>query len=118
MVAFIACGSWPHKGRQYEVMNLRCDILPILSQIDDGVTITVRSKPHNATGLRASAASHTLHPANVRHLIGGEVWYIDTGTYPAHAALVKGGWVYDSIYTRRVSKQNYKGEFKFIMRAE
>ena len=50
--------------------------------------------------------------------IGGEVWYIDTGTYPAHAALVKGGWVYDSIYTRRVSKQNYKGEFKFIMRAE
>jgi len=54
----------------------------------------------------------------LQKVIGGEVWYIDRGQAVAHAALVKGGWVYDSIYKRRVSKNRYNGDFKYIMRAE
>jgi len=54
----------------------------------------------------------------LQKVIGGDVWYIDRGQAIAHAALVKNNWVYDSIRKRPISKFNYDGEFKHIMRAE
>lgn len=54
----------------------------------------------------------------LQKVIGGEVWYIDTGRPVAHAALVKSGLVYDSARKRPISKYRYNGEFKYIMSAE
>lgn len=54
----------------------------------------------------------------LQKVIGGDVWYIDTGKPIAHAALVKNGIVYDSLSRYPIPKGQYRGRFIYMMRAE
>lgn len=55
---------------------------------------------------------------SLQKVIGGDVWYIDTGNPIAHAALVKNDIVYDSLSKYPMPKSQHNGDFKHIMRAE
>ena len=48
--------------------------------------------------------------------IGGNVWYVARKGQQAHAVLVKGGLVYDSLSKYIIKKEDYQGEFVFIMK--
>lgn len=53
----------------------------------------------------------------LQRAIGGDVWYIEREGRSAHAALVKNGIVYDSLFKHPVNQSAYRGEFLFIMKA-
>ncbi len=48
---------------------------------------------------------------SMQHAIGGEVWYIILPIHQAHAALVRGGHVYDNLHIHPVLLKNYNGVF-------
>jgi len=53
----------------------------------------------------------------LQRVIGGDVWHIDREGKSAHAALVKNGIVYDSLFKHPINQSAYRGEFLFIMKA-
>lgn len=52
----------------------------------------------------------------LQRVIGGDVWHVARGSESAHAALVKGGIVYDSLSRYPVLMNRYSGDFLFIMK--
>ncbi|MCP4791690.1 MAG: hypothetical protein GY881_15805 [Gammaproteobacteria bacterium] len=49
--------------------------------------------------------------------IGGNVWFVAREGKENHAALVKNGFVYDSLSAHPIDMNEYQGEFIYIIRA-
>ena len=52
----------------------------------------------------------------LQRVIGGNVWYVKREGRESHAVLVKNGLVYDSLSKYRTKKEEYQGDFVFIMK--
>lgn len=50
--------------------------------------------------------------------IGGDVWHVILPSKTPHAALIKSSTVYDNLNKHPIKKENYDGEFLFIMNKE